>query len=49
MHNGLKVLIWNVRSLYNKFDIISHELPNISVINISEVGYGVRWRIILLV
>ena len=38
MHHGLKALFWNVRSLHNKFDVISQELNNIStdIVNISE-------------
>ena len=38
MHKGLKVLFWNVRSLYNKFDSISHEIKKMEpdILNISE-------------
>ena len=38
IHHRFKVLFWNVRSLHSKFDVISHELNNISadIINISE-------------
>ena len=38
MHHGMKVIFWNVRSLYSKFDVISHELTKTSadIVNISE-------------
>ena len=38
MNNGLKIVFWNVRSLYNKIDTIRLEIENIKsyILNINE-------------
>ena len=38
MHEGLQVVFWNVRSLYNKIDSISQEIDLLApdILNISE-------------
>ena len=38
MDKGLKVIFWNVRSLYNKIDSIRHEIDKINpdILNVCE-------------